>query len=131
VGPLRVSFSFPPPFVWSDRDQTSAVDRNRGVTLHWTGMPKGQTMFVVARNVDQLTTAIGMCLCVPDPGAAQFTVPPALLANIPISHELAGVPFDKLLLGTLPAKFEVFAAPGLGSGFVVPFYVSGRVVTYR
>lgn len=131
VGPLRAAFSVPPPFEWTDREQASVVDRGRGVTLHWRGVSRGQTVLLVARNVDQLTTAIGMCLCVAATSAGQFEIPPALLANVPVSRDLPGVPFDELVMGTVPSKAVAFSAAGLQGGFVVTVYASGRTVSYR
>jgi uncharacterized protein (TIGR03437 family) len=131
VGPLRVAFSVPPPFEWTDREQTSVVDRGRGVTLHWRGVPRGQTVLLIARNVDQITTAIGMCLCVPPASAGQFEIPPALLANVPVSRDLPGVPYDELVMGIVPYKAVPFSAAGLQGGFVVTVYANGRIVSYR
>ena len=131
VGPFRAEFSFPPPFEWTDREQIPVVDRSRGITLHWRGVSRGQTMLLVARNVDQLTTAIGMCLCVPDPAAGQFEIPPSMLANLPVSHDLPGVPFDELVMGSVPSRAVPFTASGLQGGFVVTVYANGRIVSYR
>ena len=72
----------------TDRDSIPAVDRSHGVTLHWrdeSGRPI-LTLLIIARNVDQIATTIGMTICaVPYAEAGQFTIPPALLANIPAS----------------------------------------------
>jgi hypothetical protein len=101
------------------------------VTVHWRGAGRGQLMLIVARNVDQITTAIGMCLCVERAEAGHFTIPPAMLANIPISRDMPGEPYDELVLGSFPAKPQRFAAKGLDGGFVLPVYADGRRVDYR
>ena len=88
-------------------------------------------MIIVARNVDQLTTAIGMCLCVPAASATQFEIPPSLLANVPVSRDLPGAPFDELMVGAVPSKAVPFGASGLQGGFVVTVYADGRIVAYR
>ncbi|MBZ5610167.1 MAG: hypothetical protein LAP38_18045 [Acidobacteriia bacterium] len=131
VGPFHVAFSVPAPFNWIDRDQISVVDRSRAPTVHWNGTAPGQLMLIVARNVDQLTTAIGMCLCVARSSDGQLTIPPALLANVPASRDIPGTPFDELAIGSLAAKASAIQASGLNGGFVVSVYATARIVEYR
>jgi uncharacterized protein (TIGR03437 family) len=131
VAPFRIRFEIPPPFTWTDRDRIATIQRSRGVTVHWRGAGRGQLMLIVARNVDQITTAIGMCLCVAHAEAGHFTIPPAMLANVPISRDLPGEPFDELVLGAFPAKPREFHAPGIEAGFLIPVYADGRRVDYR
>jgi hypothetical protein len=131
VGPFRVAFPIPAPFDWVDRDTTSIVERNKGVTLHWRGASGNQVIVIVARNVDQLTTAIGLTVCVAKASAGQFTVPAEMLANIPISRDLPGTPFDELVIGALPQRLPSVRASGISGGFVISLYATGRIVDYR
>lgn len=131
VGAFRVAFHLPAPFDWIDRDTTSTVERSRGVTLHWRGASSGQLMVIVARNVDQLTTAIGMTLCVARASEGQFTIPAEMLANIPLSRDFPGPPFDELVIGALPQRVPDIHAAGINGGFIISMYANGRIVDYR
>jgi hypothetical protein len=106
------------------------VDRIRGVTVHWKNASRDQLMFIVARNVDQITTSVGMCLCTARAEAGQFSIPPALLANVPATVDIAGIPYDELTVGAITAKAGIKAA-GLNLGFAVSVYAVGRFVEYR
>jgi hypothetical protein len=86
----------------------------------------------VATNVDQITTAIGTCLCTAPLNTDHFEIPAALLANIPASMEIRGIPYDQLFVASIPAQaVRPIQAPGLGAGGVVGIYANGRFVLYR
>jgi uncharacterized protein (TIGR03437 family) len=131
VGPFTVLFHVPAPFDWTDRDATSVVDRRRGVTVHWKGTTRDQVMLIVARNIDQITTAIGLTVCVAKAPAGQFTLPPELLANVPITRDMPGTPYDELVIGALEGTLPSIRATGLSGGFVLSVYATGRIVEYR
>jgi uncharacterized protein (TIGR03437 family) len=136
VGPFNIAMSFPAPFQWTDRDQISTIDRSRGVTVHWANPPgtdtRDQLMVIFARNVDRISTAIGMCICNARASAGQFTIPAALLANVPASIEARGERYDKLVVASLSTKpIKSVQTKGLDSGIVFATYDNGRVVDYR
>jgi uncharacterized protein (TIGR03437 family) len=130
VGPFSTPFSVPAPFEWLDREQTRVVDRSRGVTIHWKDGKPEQMMVILARNIDQITTAIGMCVCTASGAAGQFTIPAPLLANVPATQDVAGVPYDALVIGSLTLRPGIKAS-GLDGGFGAYFYAVGRFVEYR
>ena len=130
VGPFAASFSVPPPFEWIDRDQTRVVDRTRGVTVHWKNGRPDQLMVILARNIDQLTTALGTCICTAFGPAGQFTIPASLLANVPATQDLAGIPYEELVVGSFSTRPGIKAS-GLTGGFGVYIYAVGRFVEYR
>ncbi len=131
VGPFQAAFSVPAPFEWTDRDELNVVERSRGLTVHWSGAAPGQLMLIVARNIDQLTTAIGMSLCLARSSASQIAIPAALLANVPATRDIPGTPFDEVALGSLSAKTTPVKAAGLNGGFIVSVYASARIVEFR
>jgi hypothetical protein len=130
VGPFTTSFSVPAPFEWIDREQTRTVDRNRGVTMHWRRSTPEQTMVILARNIDQITTAFATCVCTASGAAGQFSIPAALLANVPASQDVAGIPFEVLVVGALTPRPGIKAS-GLSGGFGVNLYAVGRYVEFR
>jgi uncharacterized protein (TIGR03437 family) len=130
VGPFTTPFSVPAPFEWVDREQTPVVERNRGVTVHWKGSTSEQTMVILARNIDQITTAFGTCVCTASSAAGRFSIPAALLANIPATQDVAGVPLEALVVVALTLGPGIKAS-GLNGGFGVNLYAVGRPVEYR
>jgi uncharacterized protein (TIGR03437 family) len=130
VGSFNTVFSVPGPFEWTDREQTRVVDRNRGVTVHWKNGAPDQLMVILARNIDQITTAIGMCICTASGAAGQFSIPPAMLANVPATHDMAGIPYDELVVGSLTPRPGIKAS-GLDGTFGVYIYAAGRFVEYK
>ena len=81
---------------------------------------------VVAANVDQITTAIGTCLCTAPLNSTHFEIPAEMLANIPASSAQPGLPYDQLFVASLPAKATPLAAAGIEAGAVVTIYGNGR-----
>ena len=137
AGPFAAEFSIPAPFQWLDRDQISTIDRSRGVTVHWTPSAdaadvRNHVMAVVIRNVDRITTAIGTCLCTARASAGQFTVPAAMLANIPASIQARGERYDKLVLGSLTATvIPAVRVKGLDNVVVISVFDDGRIVDFH
>jgi uncharacterized protein (TIGR03437 family) len=131
VGAFRVPVEAPAPFEWTDRDRTDLVARSRGVTLHWRGQPSGRWTILLAANVDQITTAVGTCLCTAPLNATHFEIPAALLANIPTSYDAPGSPYDQMFVASLPAKASPIPAKGIGAGALVTIYANGRAVQYH
>jgi len=132
VGAFSVSVESPAPFEWVNRGQIFVVDRNRALPLTWRKQASGQRTIILATNVDQVTTAIGTCLCTAPPGATRFEIPAGLLENIPASSAVSGVPYDQLFVASLPAGgAERLQAPGIASGSVLTIFASGRFVKYH
>jgi uncharacterized protein (TIGR03437 family) len=132
VGAFNVRFSGPVPFEWTDRDSLGAIDRARPQAVHWKNESRDRLIVILATNVDQITTAIGTCLCVADASAGEFAIPPAMLANVPASQDIGGIPYDQLYLSSIPAgPPPPIQAKGLQSGAVFSLYTVGKLVQYR
>ncbi len=131
IGDFQLTVKGPVPLEWKDRDQHEVVDRRLPLTVHWPAESSGRVVVILATNVDQITTAIGTCLCTAQARAGRFTVPAALLANIPASIDIPGIPYDRLFLAVLPPHATPIAAPGLDGGAAVSLYAEGRIVSYR
>jgi uncharacterized protein (TIGR03437 family) len=137
TGPFAPEFSFPNEFQWLDRDQIATVDRSRGVTVHWSGIPpagdgREQLVAAVVRNVDLITTAIGTCLCTAKASAGQITIPASMLANIPVSIQHRGERYDKLVLGSLSAKvIPGLKIKGVDEAVIFTVHDNGRIVDFK
>ncbi len=130
VGAFTAKFTIPPPLEWTDRDAIPAVDRSRGVTVHWKDESVNDLVLIIARNVDQVATTIGMTICAVRAESNQYSIPPALLANIPASSNIPGESFDELAVAALASRAPVRAS-GLNSGIVMMVSLSQRFVQYR
>ena len=129
---FRSTVESPTPFDWTDRAKTSTVDRNHALPLNWRGQTSGRMTVILATNADQITTAIGTCLCTAPLNATHFEIPAAFLANIPASVPVSGIPYDQLFVGSIPTKSaQQFQASGIASGAVLTIYANGRFVKYH
>jgi len=132
VGAFHVHFSAPASFEWTDRDSLASITRGRTLLVRWRDPSDGHNIVILATNVDQLSTAIGTCLCVANSSAGGFAVPAAVLANLPVSRDIPGIPYDQLYLASIgtgsPPSIQ---ATGLEKGAVVSVYAIGRFVQYR
>jgi uncharacterized protein (TIGR03437 family) len=131
VGTFNAAFAAPLPFEWNDDDSLPAIDRSRPLALHWREAPRGSLIVILATNLDQVTTATGTSLCVADGGAGRFTIPPAILANLPASKDTPGARHDQLLLSSIAGQPAAIHASGLENSAVVALYTIGRFVRYR
>jgi uncharacterized protein (TIGR03437 family) len=131
VGAFRVTVEAPAPFEWTDRDQTEVVARSRGLPLHWRGLAAGHRIMLMATNVDQISTAIGTCLCSAPLNATHFEIPAALLANIPTSYDAPGTPYDQAFVFSMPAKATTIQVAGIGAGVIFTIYSNGRAVQFH
>ncbi len=130
IGPFEAQFTGPSPIEWTNRDSIKTVDRAHQLALTWRGAAADRLVIALATNVDQVSTATGTVLCTALPGAGHLTIAPELLANLPVSS--AGrVPYNRLFLGTMPAKPQPVRGPGLDAGTIISLYATGRFVDYR
>lgn len=132
VGPFTVRFTGPTPFEWTNRDDIAVVDRTHALAVRWDRGRPGGVIVILATNVDQITTAIGTVLCAARAADGRFDVPAALLANVPASRTLGGIPYDQLFVAQLPGgPFNRIQASGIRDGMVVSIYSFAKFVEYR
>ena len=132
IGPFRATVQADPPLRWTDRRRRGAVDRARGVTVHWKAARADQIIAILVMNADQDTGAGAFCLCTAPASAGRFYIPPVVLANLPPTEGPQRVPVNFLALAALPGHRPApFRARGLDAAF--PLFVSavGRTVTIR
>lgn len=143
VGPFEASVSVPAPFVWTNRDGINDVTRSQGLALTWSG---GAGVMIIsgvsarrvggtAENPDYEGAAFA---CFANAGAGNFTVPAAILDQLPESGDvMAGAGLGFLSLGNSgPLEGNRFRAP-LRAGGEVEYAVfeydisSSKMVRYR
>jgi uncharacterized protein (TIGR03437 family) len=119
-------------FEWIDREAISRVNRDRPLTVHWSGLAGDRTALILATNVDKITTAIGTTLCAAPAAAGQFTIPAEMLADLPESKDIAGAPYDQLFVISMPLKTApLIQARGIDGGALISVHAIGRFVEYR
>jgi hypothetical protein len=132
VGPFTATIRAADPLTWKNREQLAVVDRRNGVKVEWKDADPRRPVLVAALSVDRLSTAAYACLCVAPAGAAGFTIPSAMLANLPPTSTEAGLPQGMLLLTqSASGGYAQFQARSLGTGTVLYLSGSGRSVSYR
>jgi len=87
---------------------------------------------ILAMNQDEVTTGIGMCLCAAAASAGQFTIPPSMLGNLPLSTDIAENSINELAIAAVPTKPQsTIRARGLDGGSIYVIHVNGRSVEYK
>jgi hypothetical protein len=120
------------PVRWTDRARIASVDRSRGVTVHWAAARKDSFVLIAAVNADNDTGALGRALCVAPAQPGRFTIPPAVLTNLPPTKPGPGLPLHTLWIIEVPGRPpKPFQGPRLDRG--IAFYVSAsaRTVSFR
>lgn len=117
---------------WVGEKGLDTIDRARGAILKWRGVTAGERVIVLAANVDPLTGAAGVCLCLAPGSPGRWRLPALPLSNLPASRDSPGLPISYLLMATLPAETpQTFSAPGLESGLVWVAAARGRMLKYK
>lgn len=132
VGPFAVSLSAPEPFTWENRDSIAMVDRSAGVMLRWKPPSPEGAMLIALTSIDQSASAWGACYCAAAAGAGSFTIPPAMLANLPAGETPPTVPAPSLGLSYLPLRNQrTFEARGLDNGLAISLFLQVLEVQVR
>ncbi len=132
TGPFEADVEVSNPIRWINRAQIDSVDRSRGVTVRWDAARRDSLILIVAVNANNDTGAFGRALCVVAAQPGEFTVPPAVLTNLPPTRPGPGLPMNTLWVievpGHAPKPFR-----GARLDRLVAFYVSAsvRTVSFR
>lgn len=128
VGAFRWTMQAAPGLEWTNAAAAAAVDRSRDLELRWK--PGTGLAVALAMNVDQESTAAAMTFCVADAARGSLTIPRALLANIPASGDLPGIPYDEVFLASLRAEARPGAA-GLERVVLVTLDAMAQAAQFR
>jgi hypothetical protein len=130
VGPFSLRLRAAAPLVWNNRDRLGEIARSRGDTVEWSGAMPDRPVVVLAAGVDRSSAAAFACWCAADPEAGRFTIPPAILANLPAAEAEAGLPLGFLVVMQAGSSAAI-EARGIDKGTAVYLAGSGRSVRYR
>lgn len=132
IGSASADTTAPQPFAWTNRDQTLAIDRTKGIPVSWIGGDPDSTVLIVGHGSDLPSNASSVFICRTLPGTSSFTVPADVIANIPASRasgtqSLGAVYVGKVNLGN-PSSL---AADGLDFGSLLSIFVNGKTVRFQ
>jgi len=132
VGSFQAQLAIPSPLNWTNRDQLSAVARNQGMMVAWSGAAPGNNVFISGAGADLPANASYVFVCAAPPGATSFTVPADVLANMPPVRNRLIQSRGVVYVGQWPiANPAGFTASGVNTGLVLPVEVSGRTVEFQ
>ena len=114
---------------WTNSGEFTEVSRGNEVAFTWTA-PGAARVVVAGVSVDRPGNVSGVFLCMAPAGSSSFSVPTAVLANLPASRSILGQSDGFLILGSWPTgALENFTAGGLGQAAVM--FQSGHFKTVR
>jgi uncharacterized protein (TIGR03437 family) len=132
VGPFNVNLDVPQPLVWTGRDQVTAIERSRGLTIAWSGASPDDRVLVIGGNADLPVNSTAIFVCSSAAGQNNLTVPPAVLANVAPTRARLTQSIGALYVVRLPLSNPVrFTASGIDAGLLLHLSVSGKSVVFR
>jgi uncharacterized protein (TIGR03437 family) len=131
VGAFTTAADFASNLDWVRPERLERIDRARGVRVEWTGATARQRVLVAAVNVDPLSGGTGACVCVAPGTDGQVQLPPLLLANLPASRNMPGIPQGYVLIATLPGSPPDFRARGVENGMLLLSAACARTAQFK
>jgi hypothetical protein len=118
--------------VWENRDSLGPIDRRAGVLLRWRPLPPEGVLLIALTSIDPSGAAWGTCYCAAAAAGGSFTIPPAVLANLPASHPSPTVPMPSLVLSYVPLRNrQPLHATGLDNGMAISLFAQSLAVRVR
>ena len=89
VGQFTASLTVPAPLTWTNQSSITSIDRSQPLGITWTGGGSGYQVAIEGysgstNTTTKLNTAT-IFVCLADSAAGSFTVPPAVLLQLPVS----------------------------------------------
>jgi hypothetical protein len=81
-----------PEFEWTNRDSLATIQRARGATFEWRGIPRDALVLILVASFDQRSTAGEICYCTARADAGQMKVPAEMFAQFPVTGHMGGPP---------------------------------------
>jgi hypothetical protein len=132
IGPIDVRLNVPLSFEWTNRDASHDLDRQKGVTVQWGHLASGRRMTILAAGMNPYTGAAGFVFCAAPPDASTFSIPPEMLANLPPTPSLVGLPQGLLLLLSVPQSPPAHVSiGGTAANFAAYIEIDGGSVIFH
>jgi hypothetical protein len=132
VGAFQASIALGTPVVWTNRDQLATVSRASDLRLTWSGGDASKLILIAGAASDTNTKATAGFFCFVPAAPGQFTVPAALLGNLPNTSSSQGSALGALLVGSLPSgSYPSFTASGLDVSLVIHATLDAKTVAFQ
>ena len=132
VGAFSTTFNIPQPPAWTNRDQTTLVNRAQPLNIAWTGGDAGQVVMILGFGEDLPSNSSAVFACVAPPGAASFSVPPDILSNLPPTRPNPLQSKDVIYFVTLAGgSIQPLNAKGLDQGSTGFYSIQGKTVVLQ
>jgi uncharacterized protein (TIGR03437 family) len=129
VGAFQVNHLLPPNLAWTNKDSITAVNREQGVQVTWTGGDPSAYVGVYGSSTNLANTAGASFVCLENATAGSFTVPPSVLLALPVSSgSLESGSFLAVGIFSPPSRFST---AGIDHGFVNSSVQTGKVLPYE
>ena len=131
IGAITADADVSDPPQWTNSGEFTEVSRGGELTFTWTA-PGAARVIVAGVSVDRPSNVSGVFLCMAPVGSSSFSVPTAVLANLPASRSVLGQSDGFLILGSWPTgALEDFTADGLDQAAVMFQSVHSKTVHFR
>jgi uncharacterized protein (TIGR03437 family) len=135
VGAFTAQLQLTSPLVWSNMNSISTVTRSSGLTVNWTGGDPSTYVSITGLSAGAIGGSandfvVGSFTCLARASALTFTVPPAVLLELPASATIQGISFSSLSVSNATAPVT-FTATGLDVGLAEASFGSTIAVTYQ
>jgi len=132
VNAFSAPFNIPPPFTWSNRTQTTIVNRTQALSVAWTNALPETSMAVIGVSTDLPANASAIFYCVAPAGASSFSVPVDVLSVLPATH---GDPLKSksvIFVGNSPpSNATPVQIPGIDAALAEPTLIYGKTVVFQ
>jgi uncharacterized protein (TIGR03437 family) len=133
IGDFRKEFDLGTPLTWTNYDQIPATVRtNAPLTVTWSGgTPNRDVVLILGTSTDSAVTVAGTFYCIAPLAPGRFEVPAYILASLPPTGSIQGIPFGSLSVSSYNfANPETFTARGLDLGLIYTGSSSSKAVAY-
>jgi uncharacterized protein (TIGR03437 family) len=134
IGAFQATVTVPNPvgLTWTNRAQTTTIDRTQGFTVNWTGAPPDQPVIIFGGGVDMPTNSSAVFACVAPAGSSSFTVPAIAMSNVPATRPNLIKSKGAVYVGAIPtANPAAFTASGLDIGAIVAGTFAAKTVIFQ
>jgi uncharacterized protein (TIGR03437 family) len=131
-GSVSATVSFPAAFTWTGRDSLSTIDRTQPLPLSWSGVPSGQSMAILGFGIDKPTNSSATFYCRAPAGAANFTVPAAILGALPATRKNDAQSKGAIYLMTAaPNNGSALTMSGTDAATIIAGHMIGKTVRFK
>ncbi len=135
VGTFQFTMQPPGAITFPGRDQLVVIDRSKALTVNWQASGAGNDVVLITGiGVNLPENSSAQFVCVANPAAGAFSIPPHVLQAMPITPDIAdaNTAFGYLFVGRSALRAPTtFAAPGADAAFGISAQHAGRAVLFR